>query len=350
MPKVSIIIAVYNVEKYLRQCLDSLVNQTLQDIEFICVNDGSTDKSLEILQEYASKDSRFKIITQENQGPGIARNNAIEIATGDYIMILDPDDWLELNACELAYNQIFKNQNDMVLFTSYKYYEKTKRKELYNYRIKPFKNHLDKSQIKFCELENDFIKTPYTWEQIYSREFINENNIRYTHEKLGEDLYFWIKAVTSSKSFSILNIPIHNYRIRENSAVQAYLINWYDLFSTRYYCLNLVKDLPVNYVNAYLIFILDSLCWWYKKMSIDRTLNKEIYGEFRKFFVYISSNYNLDTIKSYIDYKEINRICSKSWGKMIIELTLKKAFEIKNVGKHKIINIFGIKISIKRKF
>ena len=95
MPKISVIIAVYNVEKYLRQCLDSVVNQTLKDIEIICIDDGSTDNSPKILERYANKDDRIKIITQQNQGQSVARNKGIEVAKGKYISFQDSDDvWL----------------------------------------------------------------------------------------------------------------------------------------------------------------------------------------------------------------------------------------------------------------
>ena len=97
MPKFSIIIPVYNVEKYLVECLESIVNQSFKDFEVICVNDGSTDNSLEILQKYAENDERFKVLNQENQGQGIARNNALNIANGEYILFVDPDDFIELN-------------------------------------------------------------------------------------------------------------------------------------------------------------------------------------------------------------------------------------------------------------
>ena len=95
MVKISIIIPVYNVENYLRVCLNSIVNQSLSDIEIICVNDGSVDNSLDILKEYAAKDNRFVIINQENCGQGIARNKALDIAKGKYIAFVDPDDWIE---------------------------------------------------------------------------------------------------------------------------------------------------------------------------------------------------------------------------------------------------------------
>ena len=106
MPKISVIIPVYNVEKYLPKCLDSLINQTLSDIEIICINDCSTDNSLEILEEYASKDERIKIIDlKENQGAAAARNKGLEIAKGEYLGFVDPDDYVDLNFYEELYKK-----------------------------------------------------------------------------------------------------------------------------------------------------------------------------------------------------------------------------------------------------
>ena len=116
MPKISILIPVYNVEKYLRRCLDSVIHQTMQDIEIICVNDGSTDNSLDILQEYASKDSRIKVISQENKGLVATRKVCIQYATGEYCMILDSDDWLELNTCEMTYHYIQEYDVEILQF------------------------------------------------------------------------------------------------------------------------------------------------------------------------------------------------------------------------------------------
>lgn len=116
MPKVSVIIPVYNVEKYLRECLDSVINQTLSDIEIICINDGSTDNSLGILKEYAEKDSRIKIITQENQGQGVARNNAIEAAQGEYLVFVDPDDFLDSEALEVINKSFSDSAVDIIQF------------------------------------------------------------------------------------------------------------------------------------------------------------------------------------------------------------------------------------------
>ena len=93
LAQVSVVIPIYNTEQYLRQCLDSVVGQTLTDIEVICVDDGSTDGSPPILAEYAAQDSRFQIMTQENAGPGAARNSGLRVSSGEYLIFLDSDDW-----------------------------------------------------------------------------------------------------------------------------------------------------------------------------------------------------------------------------------------------------------------
>uniref|UniRef100_UPI003864C4B3 glycosyltransferase family 2 protein n=1 Tax=Methanobrevibacter sp. TaxID=66852 RepID=UPI003864C4B3 len=116
MCDVSVIIPVYNVEKYLKECLDSVCNQTLANIEIICVNDGSTDNSLAILNEYAQKDGRIKIISQENQGLGAARNRGLEDASADYVYFLDSDDYIELTTLEKLFNNAVSNSSDVVLF------------------------------------------------------------------------------------------------------------------------------------------------------------------------------------------------------------------------------------------
>ena len=106
MAKISIIVPVYNVEKYLTKCLQSLVNQTFRDIEIICVNDGSADNSLAVLNDFACSDSRVKVITQDNSGVSSARNRGITESTAQYLMFLDGDDYYTPHACELAYEKI----------------------------------------------------------------------------------------------------------------------------------------------------------------------------------------------------------------------------------------------------
>lgn len=116
-PSISIIVPVYNVEKYLKHCLDSLINQTMQDIEIICVNDGSKDNSLAILEDYVKCDKRIVLLNQSNSGVSVARNNALKHVRGEYYMFVDSDDWIDANACEVAYNCAIKENADCLMFS-----------------------------------------------------------------------------------------------------------------------------------------------------------------------------------------------------------------------------------------
>ena len=115
MAKVSVIVPVYNIEVHLKQCLDSIVAQTINDLEIICVDDGSTDTSLQILQKYAAEDSRFRIITQANAGPGAARNAGLKIATGEFLIFLDSDDWFEADFLELMVKRAEETAADVTI-------------------------------------------------------------------------------------------------------------------------------------------------------------------------------------------------------------------------------------------
>ena len=116
MVKVSVVIPVYNVEPYLNICMDSVVNQTLEDIEIICINDGSTDKSLDILNSYAEKDDRITVISQENGGHAVATNKGMKLAQGKYLYLMDSDDMLDLEALEKTYTVAEEKKVDFVLF------------------------------------------------------------------------------------------------------------------------------------------------------------------------------------------------------------------------------------------
>lgn len=120
MSKISVIIPCYNVEKYLDKCMQSILSQTLSDIELICINDGSTDDSLKLLNQYAASDSRITVINKKNEGVGIARNCGLKLATGEYVYFVDPDDWLEnLEVLAKIYEKA-KNENlDMLIFGGY---------------------------------------------------------------------------------------------------------------------------------------------------------------------------------------------------------------------------------------
>ena len=114
--KISIIIPVYNVEKYLHQCLNSVINQTYKNLEIICINDGSKDNSLIILNEYLQKDNRIVIVNQKNSGVSSARNKGIRLSTGDFISFIDSDDYLDLNVYEKCVQRIIRDNSDIIIF------------------------------------------------------------------------------------------------------------------------------------------------------------------------------------------------------------------------------------------
>ena len=115
-PLISVIVPVYNVEDYLISCMDSIINQTLENIEVICINDGSTDESLKILKEYEKKDERVKVYSKQNSGQGTARNFGLENAIGEYVLFVDSDDWIDIETCEILYDVAKSKELDLLIF------------------------------------------------------------------------------------------------------------------------------------------------------------------------------------------------------------------------------------------
>jgi len=224
--KVSVIIPVYNVEDYLKEALDSLCNQTHTNFEAICINDGSTDNSLNILNEYSNKDNRFKVITQENLGQGIARNKAIDMATGDYIFFLDPDDWIDNNTFEILIDKI--NQHDDIDFIQFDYINE--RGNFGKNKITKFKKSYKKG-LNFSLENNEIYNWHYfkkirlgsfglaIWNRLYTTKFIKENNIKLAPNKHGEDHIFSFKSIFSAKKILYVEKALYHYRMRIGSAV-----------------------------------------------------------------------------------------------------------------------------------
>lgn len=219
MPKVSVIIPIYNVEKYVKQCLDSIINQTLTDIEIICINDGSSDNSINILNEYAQKDERIKIISQVNQGQGVARNNGIKVATGEYIGFVDPDDFIDLSMYEKMYKVAKSNDVDLIECTYRQYYEKSKEIVV---RQNPIE--LPKDETFDWRISPDYVfrgTILSVWNKLFKASFVRENNIAFSQTKLAEDHIFTIKSRILAKKISFLDNPLYTYRVSENSSVNS---------------------------------------------------------------------------------------------------------------------------------
>lgn len=237
---ISIIVPVYNVEEFLRQSLDSLVNQTYKNLEIICINDGSPDQSLAILKEYAKKDSRIVLIDQANTGVAEARNRAIKVATGTYMMFADGDDWLELDACETLTAIMEAEEPDVIMYSYYREYEgKSLTKN----------NIFDSDDIVFDEagcrelhrrhagMIGDELRHPENADAICSlctkmfrTDIIQKYDIRYTDNKIigtnGDGLFnlFYYEYVHKAV---FTNKHLYHYRkTNQNSIVTAYKKNF----------------------------------------------------------------------------------------------------------------------------
>ena len=229
MLKLSVIMPVYNVEKYLPKCLDSLTGQTLKEIEIICINDGSSDSSSEILNRYAARDNRITVINQENQGQGNARNCGINLAKGEYIAFVDSDDWLENNAFEILYEKAKKFDADTVEFNYNEIFECSGQIKKHNYSIKLPENKVYNYKITKKYL---FGTISVSWNKIYKRDFINEYNIRFGSGRRAQDGVFAIKAKVYAQKIIFENKPLYNYNIRQGSSVNSSSSKQLELFQS----------------------------------------------------------------------------------------------------------------------
>ena len=220
MPKVSIVVPVYNVEKYLDECIESIINQSLNDIEIICVNDGSTDSSLEILNNYAQKDKRIIVISKSNSGYGNTMNIGINAAKGEYIGIIESDDFADTKMFENLYNIAKDFDADIVKSDWYHYWSKNKFSRKNN-RISPAKalkltnSKMDKSLLRI---------DPSVWSAIYKREFLNKFNIRFleTPGASYQDLAFSFKVFALAERVVLTDKAYLYYRQDNmNSSVKS---------------------------------------------------------------------------------------------------------------------------------
>ena len=218
IPKVSVIIPVYNVEEYLQECLDSVVNQTLKEIEIICVDDGSTDNSLEILKEYAQKDNRITVIMQENLHAGVARNAGLSQAKGEYVHFLDSDDWVDKNTYEELSSLIKKKKVNFMKFKSYTYDNKEKRNINNSYTDI---NWITEDLVISIDKKLDWAiaMSDAPWSGFYNLTFLNKNNIRFNNLKCANDVSFFINCLIKSRSFYFTVRKFVYYRINNNKSL-----------------------------------------------------------------------------------------------------------------------------------
>lgn len=221
--KVSVIIPVYNVENYIEECLDSLVNQTLPEIEIICVDDGSTDGTLEILRRYEAEDTRVKVIQQQNQYAGVARNNGLEHATGKYVIFLDSDDFFADTLLEKTYNEAERCEADIVLCEVQIYDEGTGelkpmpwafRKQFLPKGVCPF----NRKDVNGRLLE---IVHPAPWNKLFNRKFVEDNRLRFQPLQNSNDLFFSYTAASIADKISYVEEVLISYRRGMKTSLQS---------------------------------------------------------------------------------------------------------------------------------
>lgn len=215
---ITVVVPVYNVEKYLKKCLDSIVNQTYKNLEIICVDDGSPDNSIDILNIFAEKDKRIKIIRQRNQGLSEARNTGIKNAKGKYIIFIDSDDWIELEMIDLMLKKIQNENLDLVICGFFDHYfeKKYKINELNNIK-KYIKDKIDGiSYFKIVTSKTNLF-TAFAWNKLYRLDLIKSKNLFFPEKRLYEDLSFTFRYLIYSKKVDVVERPLYHYIRRKGS-------------------------------------------------------------------------------------------------------------------------------------
>lgn len=222
---ISVIVPVYNVEEYIRECLNSIINQTYKKLEIILIDDGSTDKSGEICEEYMAKDNRIKVIHQGNAGLSDARNAGIEIATGNYIQFIDSDDYIDEDMLETLYNLIIENDADIAMCSNYILKDGIKSCECSN------KKYIYDRKEALKEILIDETIRSYSWNKLAKKELFNE--IRFPSKRVFEDVLTTPKLFEKSNKVVFLDTPKYYYRQRKGSILNKQ-----------------TKQLRLQYINA----------------------------------------------------------------------------------------------------
>lgn len=232
-PKVSVIIPIYNTGEYIRGCLDNITHQSLEDIEIICVNDGSTDSSLAIITEYAERDPRIKVLSQTNQGLGAARNTGLNAATGEYISFIDSDDTVDKDFHRSLYQTAIRESVDIV----YAPFAYIRGNDTQIENIKPGKYFSIKD--KLSVLSNGAVTN-----KLFKAALIKD--IRFPTGVIYEDNVFLIKAVCRANCLATINSVCYNYMLKENSLITSQQLNEKRAADS----LKILKEL-VEFANAY---------------------------------------------------------------------------------------------------
>lgn len=217
MPLISIIVPVYNVENYLSHCLDSVLSQTFRDIEVLLIDDGSTDNSGKICDQYASKDTRIRVFHKEKGGVSSARNMGLDMAIGEWITFVDADDWIDINMYEMLYNEALKSQSDIVLCDFYLYYSKNK---------KTLCSAISTDDTKDNILRNYILSFTALWNMLVHRSLYDKNFLRIPLDLINcEDFWLTVQLCYYASKISSVHVPLYYYnRANVNSILNNFNI------------------------------------------------------------------------------------------------------------------------------
>ena len=293
MPKLSIIIPVYNVEKYLPKCLGSILEQPFKDLEVICVNDGSTDGSLDVLQKIKKKDDRVVIIDKKNEGSGIARNIGLSTAQGEYVYFIDSDDWLEDDVLAKIIAKADELQTDILVFGGLSYYNGKGQNGAYS------KNKLPKKYfgkvVSAKDIKKDIFKFPSTaWTKLYRRSFLIKNEIKFQNIRAGQDQLPFFHSMITADRIAILPENIYCYQKNREGSVTS--VKKKKSFSPIYVFYGIEEMLEKTgmmeeYRNIFVNKYFSKATSWLGKF--DKDLKPQYFEEYSKLLKHVQEKYGL---------------------------------------------------------
>ena len=321
MVKISVIIPVYNVEKYLKKCLDSVIGQTFSDIEIICVNDGSTDASLSILEDYAKSDNRFKVYSKNNGGQGSARNLGLKNSSGDYVYFIDADDYIEENMFEKLYRNAISNNSDIVVSKIARFNDESDEINYNNPGFNfenQFKNvDFDNFSFTYSDIKKYVLNSSFApWMKLFKKEFLSKNNFQFVENLFYEDVLFHVQTFLKAERISFSPNFFYYYRNNPTSTMNT-SENGYDIFGIIDLVEKFLKEndffqefkdefyyFKVTQIMNYLLST-DSQEYFEKSkdqfLKIDLSTNKLIPDNLRKKFNLVLRSDSLNDYKNYLN-------------------------------------------------
>lgn len=273
---VSVVVPVYNTGKYLEKCIESLVNQTLKEIEIICVDDGSTDNSPQILKEFTKKDSRIKVLTQNNKGQSAARNAGLEIVKGEYIGFLDSDDWADETMFEKLYQNAKSYDSDISMCSINVYDDKTGETSAGDpyLTLDLFDETFENRAFDYKETLGFIFRICVTpWNKIYKRKFLQGKNLRFIENLNFEDNVFNLQTLVESDKISLIKEPLVYYRRQSESSYtfnnDSKKLDFFKIFEQEEKFLK-EKGLYNEVEQYFLTSKKNTLIYWYKKLADEK--------------------------------------------------------------------------------